>query len=763
MMDRLRALLYVACFAALAALATVVAARVADRTVVPIALAAVAAATLAGLPGVLRPRAWPIALLLLPLGAYALSRLQIPLPPDTGGAGGHLAFYAAEVHAGAAAYTRDIFPLDVADKAELRFLLSLVVYGVVWLAAFLALSLRRPLPSIAILLVLAGFGFTVDRTTADLWPALAFLALAGVLLVVSRPAGRRRLGAAEAVAGGLTVVLAATFALSFMGATAVEAGRPLRDWRTWDLGGPGSGAFRFNFMQNYPQLLDPANDALVMRVRSRVPSYWQANVLDEFTGLLWRRSLPDGPDVRAVIADGTWTYELPAPQTVPEGRAVTQRFEIRRTYVDRLLVGGWATRVETRAPLPLRATDASAIAVTPAEGPSLDYTVRAVVPAPSPADLTDRGRSYPGEVATRYLDLPFPARVEDGRPLSQAEWRTAAAAVPAAREWDGLYALNERIVGEETDPYLIALAVEHHLRSSYRYNLRPPATRHHSPYAAFLFTTHQGYCQHFAGAMAAILRFNGVPARVVLGFTAGTEERSGAWAVTNNDAHAWVEAYFPGTGWASFDPTPGRSLPAAESAPAGGQDAAAAAGLARGAPPPPAGSDEEGARPGADAGGAGGADAASTITDPEGGRTWLLALLALPLAWPAGRALLRRWRLRRGPIEQRLGTAVALLYADLRAYGVEIPPAQTLDETAVQLRLQLDVDPGDLLVRVQAVVFGGRTATDADLQDLAVLRRRVRRRLRERASLTASLSALLGVPPPAGRRRRAEPDLTGRA
>ena len=66
-----------------------------------------------------------------------------------------------------------------------------------------------------------------------------------------------------------------------------------------------------------------------------------------------------------------------------------------------------------------------------------------------------------------------------------------------------------------------------YLRTNYDYSLRPPATGYDSPYAEFLFATRTGYCQHFAGAMAALLRFNGIPARVVVGFTAGEKERSG--------------------------------------------------------------------------------------------------------------------------------------------------------------------------------------------------------------------------------------------
>ena len=59
--------------------------------------------------------------------------------------------------------------------------------------------------------------------------------------------------------------------------------------------------------------------------------------------------------------------------------------------------------------------------------------------------------------------------------------------------------------------------------------------------------------------MALMLRMLGVPARVAAGFTSGEYDKgTGEWVVTDHNAHAWVEVWFPGFGWLPFDPTPGR-------------------------------------------------------------------------------------------------------------------------------------------------------------------------------------------------------------
>jgi hypothetical protein len=310
-------------------------------------------------------------------------------------------------------------------------------------------------------------------------------------------------------------------------------------------------------------------------------------------------------------------------------------------------------------------------------------------------------------------------------------------------EWLPLYRLNKQIVGGAVDPYAITLSIERYLRTTYRYSLTPPKTEYKSPYAAFLFKTKTGYCQHFAGAMTVLLRFNGIPARVAQGFTTGKRVSRGTYLVGRNDAHAWVEAYFPRSGWIPFDPTPGNVLPGT------GPSSANADFVDPFVKGP---SKEPTSIPSA---------TASPVhrlptqpTETGSARTpgptsrqrflWLLVPAGALALWPAGRAAVTRRRLRRGNLEERLGTAVNLVYADLAAFGVGAPPSWTLQETALFLGQYLGIDAFAVTRRVEALVFGGRSTTPQDLTDLGRLRRQVRGRLRARAGWMKALLASYG-------------------
>ncbi|MCX6632478.1 MAG: transglutaminase-like domain-containing protein, partial [Candidatus Solibacter sp.] len=100
-------------------------------------------------------------------------------------------------------------------------------------------------------------------------------------------------------------------------------------------------------------------------------------------------------------------------------------------------------------------------------------------------------------------------------------------------------------------------AIERHLRSDYGYSLKLPDREVADPLAHFLFARRQGHCEYFASSMAVMLRSLGIPARLATGFQGGVYNPvSDLWLVRASDAHSWVEAWIPGYGWRTFDPTP---------------------------------------------------------------------------------------------------------------------------------------------------------------------------------------------------------------
>ncbi|MFQ6101480.1 MAG: transglutaminase domain-containing protein [Anaerolineae bacterium] len=161
------------------------------------------------------------------------------------------------------------------------------------------------------------------------------------------------------------------------------------------------------------------------------------------------------------------------------------------------------------------------------------YRADSLVPIVSEEQLRSAGSDYPVWVRDRYLALPdtVPARV-----LSLARDLTAT----------------------EPTPYDRARAIETYLRA-FPYTLDvsvPPHDRDVVDY--FLFDLRRGYCDYYATAMVVLARAAGLPARLVVGYASGTYDVANArYVVTEADAHAWVEVYFPGYEWVEFEPTGG--------------------------------------------------------------------------------------------------------------------------------------------------------------------------------------------------------------
>jgi len=161
------------------------------------------------------------------------------------------------------------------------------------------------------------------------------------------------------------------------------------------------------------------------------------------------------------------------------------------------------------------------------------YEADSDIAAATPAELRTAARTYPAELAP-YLRLP----ALDPR---------------VAR-------LASQITGSASNDFDKAAAIENHLRTRFGYTLELPSAPVKDPIANFLFERKQGHCEYFASSMAVMLRTLGIPSRVVNGFRSDEfNDLTGNYVVRAKDAHAWVEAYFPGYGWQTFDPTPAGS------------------------------------------------------------------------------------------------------------------------------------------------------------------------------------------------------------
>jgi hypothetical protein len=160
------------------------------------------------------------------------------------------------------------------------------------------------------------------------------------------------------------------------------------------------------------------------------------------------------------------------------------------------------------------------------------YQGISLLPVARPAQARYAGAAYSDAIRETYLQLP-----------SNLDSR-----IPA---------LARKISAGADNPYDQSLAIENYLRTNFAYSLILTGKPGADPLAHFLFETKSGHCEYFASAMAVMLRSLGIPSREVNGFLPGEyNDVGGDYIVRASDAHSWVEVYFPGTGWLTFDPTP---------------------------------------------------------------------------------------------------------------------------------------------------------------------------------------------------------------
>ena len=166
-------------------------------------------------------------------------------------------------------------------------------------------------------------------------------------------------------------------------------------------------------------------------------------------------------------------------------------------------------------------------------------------------EWTERTRSVAGAAGDQVRDAK--ARLGEAASSTAASLRDVATST-SSKLRDAASSAYESSA-ESVDR---AAALEQYLKTQYGYTLQMSRTPVRDPIADFLFDRKQGHCEYFASSMAVMLRLLGIPSRVVNGFRSDEfNDLTGNYIVRAKDAHSWVEAYFPGYGWQTFDPTPG--------------------------------------------------------------------------------------------------------------------------------------------------------------------------------------------------------------
>jgi transglutaminase-like putative cysteine protease len=280
-----------------------------------------------------------------------------------------------------------------------------------------------------------------------------------------------------------------------------------------------------------PNLLRNAAVEL-FRVRAERPAYWRLLALDRFDGRLWTSSDLEARTGRVIPGQSLLADRL----TQPRQGAVTIEQEF--------LISGLTTPWMPAAFLPRSVFVAGDFRFDPLRdtlvrdggtGPGLSYSVTSDVMVPSPEQLDSAAAPSAEEVDPAYIQLPpnLPPRVAE---------------------------IARGIVVGQPNAYRRILAIQSHLRR-FTYDEEAPAGHGTDHMLFFLERSRRGYCEQFAGTMAVLLRALGYPSRVAIGFLPGAQDDQGAWRVTTDETHAWVEVFFPDFGWLAFEPTPTRVNP----------------------------------------------------------------------------------------------------------------------------------------------------------------------------------------------------------
>ncbi len=307
-------------------------------------------------------------------------------------------------------------------------------------------------------------------------------------------------------------------------------------------------------------------DEVVLRVRADRPGYFLGETYDTWNGQSWLQSRADQKTLQIPggspfdVADGfnmlaaqvpttrtAGPTGLPAPSgpTWPAGAAAngpaapttSAPANVQTFYVEQPLANLlFATTDPEEVYFPSRSivlgndgSMRSSVAMTP----GTVYTVVSQDDEQPPSALEKVPATRPPSALDADLQLPKP--------------------------YVAVHALAVGIVrrAHAATPYGIVAALERWMAGHVEYTTDiPPLRPGQDAVDSFLFGTRRGYCEQISTSLTVMLRTLGIPAREAIGYVPGPyDPLSDLYEIQAKDAHAWVQVWFAGYGWQSFDPT----------------------------------------------------------------------------------------------------------------------------------------------------------------------------------------------------------------
>ncbi len=630
-------------------------------------------------------------------------------------------------------------PFDPRVHADMRGVVLAAIFGFV-LALGLAVAARRAVVASLVVVFGAGWAATLAGNAGALAAGVAILA--GVLVILAGLTTRRVPRAALPAAAALALL-----ALLASSSPAV-AKHQLVAWQRWNISGSAQAPVSVSYVWNaqYEGIQFAPRRTTVLQVKAPARSlYWRAALLDDFAGDRWLQGAPRAGDALEPAASRVRANQVRQEVTV-------------KALADTRLVGGGVPVAFAAGDAPLVRPEPGLAYLPSGLTRDFHYTVWSYAPQPTSEGLALSKAAYPHALVAPggFLDVwPGATAPPFGSASRRVQVNALIDANPDVQRYTRLEQIAFAVAGRARTPYAATVDLESWFRKRGGFSYTDhPAVFSAAPLVGFVAETRAGYCQYFAGAMALMLRYLGVPARVAVGFSSGTyDARSGVWTVTDHDAHAWVEVWFRGYGWLPFDPTPSAGRPERGELTAAYSSASRGFDLRRaGVTPAGAGANvvAQSAHRHGETGpvstATGGASAAVAAASPSTNIvTLLLVVLGVALAAiVVTKLVVRRLRyVTRDP--RRVAAACRRELADyLVDQRIDAARSATLHELGGLVRRELAVDPDQFVAAATAARFGrpdgaGRAAGIAR-RELRALVRRVRGRLTARERVRGLLS-----------------------